>query len=258
MKLYEYGMTNPTTLLFFASCILEPYWAYQESIAILAQRYHVYVMVPDGHDVDTKEDFTSIEKNIKELVKELNRRNIQHFDVAYGLSMGGSMLLHLVTTSTISMNHIIIDAGITPYAYPKWICKVILWKDVFLATIIKNNRWLVERLFPPSRYTVKGHDAKEEYDRLMHFFKTYSQTTLKNAFYSANNYYLPKKAPYTDSKIIYWYGELERKQRKKDIAFIKHYLPQCKCKQIDGYNHGELMFAHPKEFYNHVQAFLTI
>lgn len=257
MKLYEYGQENEKKFLFFASCIMQPYWVYEDTINILAQKYHVYVMSADGHDESVSDEFTSVEKNVEDLIGELNLRKVAFFDAAYGLSMGGAMLMRFLTTSGIPVKKAIIDGGITPYSYPPWICKLILMRDFITARIISRNRWLLEKLFPPEKYTVEGHDADKEYDKLMEFYKTYTGRTIKNAFWSANNYDLPKPAPKILTKIQYWCAEYEKKARKENMKFVSIYFPQTEFKIVKGYGHGELMMIHPKEFYEYVLNFLN-
>ena len=56
------------------------------------------------------------------------------------------------------------------------------------------------------------------------YLKTFSDRTIRNVFWSANNYALPKRSAKIGAKITYWYGDDEKKDRRRDIRFIKRYF----------------------------------
>ena len=128
----------------------------------------------------------------------------------------------------------------SPYTYPKWVCRLIHMVDFIAMRSVTRSRKLLELVAPPEKYTAEGSDSKEEYDALMEFYKTYSNKTISNVFWSANNYELPHPAPKLDTRIEYWYGEHEKKARKSDMAYIRSYFTGVTFRQIDGMEHGEL------------------
>ena len=71
-----------------------------------------------------------------------------------------------------------------------------------------------------------GRDPVKEYDALAAYLKTYSKRTVRNIFWSANNYTLPTKPAEMGCQITYWYGEEEKQARHSNICFIKQYLGQ--------------------------------
>ena len=74
-----------------------------------------------------------------------------------------------------------------------------------------NNRKILEAAFPPERFTLPGRDHKKEYDAIEAYLKTYSDQTIRNIFWSGNNYVLPKTPAKIGTKITYWYGDEEKK-----------------------------------------------
>lgn len=255
MKIYEYGQKNPRKFLFIATAGLEPYWAFADPIKLLAKRYHVYAVVADGHDPEHPSDFISVEKTVSDMIVELEKQGIKEFYGAYGLSIGGAILSRFLATSNIPVQKAVLDAGIFPYSYPKIICKIILIKDFIMMRAIVRHRKLLEFIAPPERWTAEGHDPKAEYDRLEEFYKTYSNRTIKNVFWSANNYQLPQPAPAIETEIEYWYGEKEHSARKKDIAYVQKYFKNVSFREIASKNHGELVMVHPKEWIVHIKSF---
>ena len=252
VNIYEYGKNNKKKFLFIATAVLEPYWAFETAIQLFSQDYHIFAVVADGHETGKAEDFISIEKTVADMTEELRKRGLEKFDMAYGLSMGGGIIMRFLTTGGIPVKQAIIDGGIMPYSYPKLLCKLILLRDFVFAYCITRSRRLLELVAPPEKYTQEGHDSKAEYDALMEFYKTYSRRTIGNVFWSANNYDLPSPPPAIDTNIEYWYDEKEKKTRKKDIRFIERYFPQVEMREISGYGHGELVMVHPKILYQEV------
>ena len=247
MIIHEYGMENEKKVLFIATAALEPYWAFEKQAVALGGDYHVYAVAADGHDGQPG-DFISIEKTVVDMTAELKRRGVTNLYAAYGLSMGGAVIVRFLVTGGIPVKRAIIDGGILPYTYPKWICHLIhAWEYISMRSITKSRR-LLELVAPPEKYTAEGSDPKEEYGGLMEFYKTYSNKTISNVFWSANNYELPHPAPKLGTKIEYWYGEHEKRARKNDMAYIRSYFDGVIFRQIDGMAHGELVMMHLSRF----------
>ena len=116
----------------------------------------------------------------------------------------------------------------------------------------------VPAAFPPAeRWTLPGRDPVKEYDALAAYLKTYSKRTIRNIFWSANNYALPPEPAETGCRMIYWYGDEEKKARHSNIRFIKGYFPHIQTRGIPKMEHAELVMLHPQEFYRRIMEFLT-
>ena len=88
------------------------------------------------------------------------------------------------------------------------------------------------------------------------YLKTFSDRTIRNVFWSANNYALPKPPAKIATKITYWYGDDEKKDRRRDIRFIKRYFPHIRVRGIPKMAHAELVMIHPEEFCHYADKFL--
>ena len=86
MQILEHGLEQVRTLLFFP-CTAEPVWVFEETIALLAQRWHVFQVVFDGHQPEYPGDFTSVEQTVDEVTDYLKSHGITRLDAAYGLSL---------------------------------------------------------------------------------------------------------------------------------------------------------------------------
>lgn len=106
----------------------------------------------------------------------------------------------------------IIDGGITPYQLPFPVRRLLLARDCIGFRLVTRSRGMLEAAFPPERFTLPGHDPKAEYDALQAYLRTYSRRTVRNVFWSGNNYALPRTPAETGTKITYWYGDDEKKR----------------------------------------------
>lgn len=255
MRVLEYGKEHEKTLLFLP-CTAEPEWVFTASVEQMAQDYHVMQIVYDGHG-ETGEDFVSVEHTVDEVTDWLRGHGIAALDAAYGCSLGGACLTRLLAVGEIPVERAIIDGGITPYQSPYLVRKLQLALDVLSFRAVANNRKVLEAAFPPERYTQPGHDPVKEYDAIERYLKTYSPRTVRNIFWSGNNYALPETPAACDTKITYWYGDEEKKERRGNIRFIKRYFPRIRIHGIPQMAHAELVTIYPEKFYRYMEKFLS-
>lgn len=256
MHITEYGAEHARTLLFLP-CTAEPVWAFSATVALLARRWHVFQVSYDGHEPDYPGDFLSVEQTVAEIMFWLRSRGITWLDAAYGCSLGGACLTRLLALGELQVGRAIIDAGITPYQLPLLARGAICLADWAGFQLLAGNRRILEMAYPPERWTLPGRDPVKEYDALEAYLKTYSSRSVRNIFWSANNYALPKKPAQTPCRIIYWYGDEEKKARHGNIRFIKRYFPHARTRGIPKMEHAELVMLHPQEFYRRAMEFYT-
>jgi pimeloyl-ACP methyl ester carboxylesterase len=254
MTVREFGQQNEKVLLFFpGSC--EPWQEFAYAARELAERYHVLLVTPDGHDPEEHTDFLSVEKTVEDTACWLKGHGISRLDALYGLSFGGGMAVRFLTTQDTPVEKVIIDAGTAPYRFPKWICKLICVKDFLVIKSAQNSIRMMELGCPPERYARDPANYRTEYEEMRKYLKTFSNKTIWNIFWSANNYSVPKQAPAIPSKIQFWVGDEEWKGRYRDLNWTKEYLPQIEIVTIPHMMHGEYVMMHPKEFAAQALAF---
>jgi len=240
-------------------CAAEPWWVFRASAEEMAKDYHVYLMIADGHD-ELGTEFVSLEKYAMDAAEYLRKHNVRQVDGMYGVSMGGAAVIRLLATEDISVGKAIIDAGITPYPYPKLICRLISVKDWITVMLGTRSLRLMKLAYPPERWTPKGEEPETHYRALHQFFKHhYSAKTIYNVFWSTDNYSMPDHAPRVDTKIEYWYGEEEKRAREKehDIEFVGQTYPQTVFKEFKGLAHAELVMMFPERFAAEAKRFLN-
>lgn len=256
MKVYEFGESHEKSFVMF-QCAAEPWWVFRDSAEAMARDYHVYLVIADGHD-EQGTTFVSIEKNVSDAAAYLRARGVGRIDGLYGVSMGGASAMRFLAAEDIPVEKAIIDAGITPYPYPKWVCRLIALKDWSTVMLGTKCYAMLKLAYPPERWTPKGQDPEEHYRQIFAFEKHhFSPRTIYNTFWSTNNYSMPDPVPKVAAKNEYWYGEEERKARKNDLAYARRAFPQIVPREFKGLAHAELVLMFPERFHDEVMRFMN-
>ena len=108
MHILEHGQGQEKTLLFLP-CTAEPVWAFEKTVALLAQSWHVFQVVYDGHEPSYPGDFTSVEQTVDEITGYLRAHGVTCLDAAYGCSLGGACLTRLLALGELPVKRAIID-----------------------------------------------------------------------------------------------------------------------------------------------------
>ena len=59
---------------------------------------------------------------------------------------------------------------------------------------------------------------------------------------------MPAIFPHPHTWIEYWYGQVEKKARKLDIAWVKKHIPGVRFREIPGMDHGQYALMQPNKF----------
>ena len=121
MHILEHGQGHEKTLLFLP-CTAEPVWAFEKTVALLAQSWHVFQVVYDGHEPSYPGDFTSVEQTVDEITDYLRAHGVTCLDAAYGCSLGGACLTRLLALDKMPVKRAIIDGGITHAGVAERVC----------------------------------------------------------------------------------------------------------------------------------------
>ena len=255
MKIYEFGLEHRETFVMF-QCAAEPWWVFRKSAEAMARDYHVYLIIADGHD-EAGTEFVSLEKNVKDAADVLRRKGVRHIEAMYGVSMGGASVIRFLATEDIPVDRAVIDAGITPYPYPRLICRLIALKDWVTMMLGTKSMHMMKLAAPPERWTPEGEDPEEHYRKIFDFEKHhFTPRTIYNVFWSTNNYAMPDPVPKVSTRIEYWYGEEEKRARKQDLAYTRKAYPQTVSREFQGLAHAELVLMFPERFSREMHRFL--
>ena len=251
MNIYEYGKGNKKTIILIHPAVVM--WDYFEYvIPCLEKFFHVIVPALPGYDrKKPNEDFTSVEIIADELAEVLLKNKIEVIDLLYGCSMGGSIVLRMISGKKITIKNAICDGGITPYNLSRILTRLIAVRDFLLILLGKiGGIGLLKKVFSTDEYS--DNDLKY-IAAVLNFM---SCKTIWRTFESCNNYTMPKKIPLFKGTLEYWYGDKEEKDRAWDIEYVKNTFPNTEFVRLRNRGHASMAPLYPKEMAERIISLL--
>lgn len=241
MLFHIFGEENTKTIVMIHGLAMS--WdMLQEAIGILAREYQVAAIAVPGMDLESQEEFTSVEEIAGRIEQGLLDRGIKTVECLYGLSMGGGIALRMLADGRIRCRHVILDAAITPYELPWIATRLILVKDVLMTLLGKASKPLLELAFPPEDYSQETVDCME---KVMHYM---TLRTIWRAYDSTDNYEMPGNLRLPGTDIWYWYGEKEKQERRLDLQYVRKHVKNVRFRKIPQMRHGQYVITKPERF----------
>ena len=239
MTWHEFGKENEKVILLIHPSIVM--WDYFEYVIPLLDRdYHLIIPALPGYDPDCRDNFTSIEDIAERIEEWLKTRGINEVECVYGCSMGGACVVKLLSNRKVHFCHAVMDGGITPYQLPWIFTRVIALKDFITISMGKaGGIRLLEKAFRTDEL------SEDDIRYTAGVLKIISYKTIWRTFDSTNNYSMPKKVAADCPCIEYWVGDVEEKERKWDIAYIRRVFPGTRFVRFNNVGHGSLAPFHP-------------
>lgn len=202
-------------------------------------------MIPalPGYDPDASGDFTSVGQIAAELADWLTAHGYSEICGVYGCSMGGSIVIRMLTDSRIHIQSAMIDGGITPYQLPRAVTRLIAVRDFLMIMLGRlGGLRLLEKAFSADEYSA---DDLQYIAGVLHMI---SAKTVWRTFDSCNNYTMPEPVTTSCRNIEYWLAETELRARKWDIAYIRKHFPEAHFRRFCGTGHAGLAVLQPEKF----------
>lgn len=238
MKILEYGNFNNKKLMLIHGFQL-PYQIWNEYIEYFKDKYHVLVVVLEGHYPDNNRfiSFKDIASKIEDYYIPLYGNNI---DIIFGMSLGGIIAANLWASKKLNINKILFD-GSPLIPYPKML-KSYFTKFYLSVTYKTQNRdtktinQAVNSIIP------------EKY--LNQFFDVIDNLTDENItrYIDAwGNYKLPDDI-ISSTKLYYFHGtKMNEMIAKKSAKYIKKYYSNSEVKCFKGKGHCEVSLFNEAE-----------
>lgn len=248
MNIHEFGAEHRDVLvLIHPSLVMWDYFEYV--IPLLAPHYHLVIPALPGYDPDDRTDFTSVGQIASELVSWLLAHGHNEICGVYGCSMGGSIVIRMLTDHRIHIRSAMIDGGITPYQLPRIVTRAIAVRDFLMICMGKlGGIRLLEKAFSADEYP---EDDLRYIADVLHMI---SAKTIWRTFESCNNYPMPEPVTTSCRNIEYWLAEAEIKARKWDIAYIRAHFPGARIRRSRNIGHGGLAVLQPERFAGAVRS----
>ncbi|NLN98434.1 MAG: alpha/beta hydrolase [Eubacteriaceae bacterium] len=249
MNIHEYGKEHKKVIVLIHPSLVM--WDYFEHvIPLLENDCHIIVPALPGYDQEKPcDDFTSVEKIAEELIGVFIKNKIDAIDVLYGCSMGGSIVLKMLSSQKILVKNAICDGGITPYNLPWIVTRLIAVRDFLMICIGKiGGLKLLEKVFSTDEY------SEEDLKYIFNVLDFASYQTIWRTFESCNNYSMPRKMPAYQGKLEYWYGEKEEKYRAWDIKYVEKAFPHTEFIKLKNRGHASMAPLYPQEMAERLMA----
>lgn len=236
MKILSYGnKANPTVL--FIHGFQSPYQVWTPFIEAFKEKYHILVPVLAGHNVETTKDvFCSFAEQAKCIEDYCKSNNINQLYAAYGMSMGGVLLAHLLERNNISISKYMFDGsplrGMPLIGLFKWWYKSITHKAQ------KRNPKVIKQ----AENTIISKKLMPEFLELLDHM---SDHTIEQYLAAVGKYRLPQNLS-TENKVFYFHGTLGNEiMAQKTAKFIKKHYTKAEIITMQGKGHCEYALLEP-------------
>lgn len=239
MRYHEFGTDRPELLL-----VVQPRLVTWDlllpDIRLLAQNYHVVVPVLPGHDFQDGGDFTSVERIAKDLEDWLIAHDEEEVLGAWGIDIGGSVVVRLLADARIRIRHAIIDAGVLPHRGSSVISKLEAAKDYLVFELAKHA--------PESHRITRHLRTEEEQGIVSGTLKRITNRSVWNLASSCHSYELPEGPFGHGTAVEYWCGAGELRRHRSDIRAISAAIPATKIVQLPQTRSIDLAVHHAPEY----------
>ena len=217
-----FGKEGSTTLMLIPGLGVS-YEIFLPLIDILKDKFHIIAVQIDGFTLDRRTEFTSVKDQAIQVSNYIKEHHDGRLDVAYGLSLGGKILSHVLEHNEVTIDHAILDAApLLPL--PRWLVTPLKYLQC-------ANVWTCYHWTGFWRWVFHSHYFDVLLDECRNLFP-YGGTKLESI--SGND-------------IHYWHGTKESFVAKPQVKHLKGLFPNTTVEVFKGLNHGQLLIDYPEE-----------
>lgn len=238
MEFYEFGDIQKPKLLLIHGMAITWQYCLDSVIKDLSKEFYLIIPELDGHNVKGSTNFQSLGEETQRIEQYVLTKYGHSIHGAYGFSMGGTILINIISNQNILMKNAILDSayctplGIYAKGVAKWLTNLLM--------AIKN-----EEPIHPSIHKVLASYKIDVQSLKRAIFINASSETIYNCFLDLFHYTIPQNISSSTAEVTYWFGSNEPFP-PRSLKYLKEYLPNVKVKVFDNMGHGELITKHPK------------
>lgn len=205
-------------------------------IQLLESRFCIIAAQVDGFTLDKPTTFTSIDDQALQVINYIQKECQGHIACAYGLSLGGKILSHVLERNQISISHAILDAApLLPL--PKWLVKP-------LSHLQSLNVWTCYHWTSFWRWLFASHYFDVLLDECRKIYPFGGRKAVIDGYYSV---YTTKLCAIAPTDVYYWYGTKEAFIARMQAKHLLSLHSTAHVQIFPGMNHGQLLIDHPNE-----------
>jgi len=246
MQFNEFGNPDLPKILLLHGTLMTWKLCFNQVIESLSKRFFLIVPAFNGHDPNNDSIYSTIQQETDEIEKYLIMQHDSKLYGAYGISMGGTVLINLLSKDIIQIDKAILDAAFcAPMGMFASISSNIMASQLMRLTVGKG--------YSPFMKLIAG--ANEDSAKLAKssLYTNIKKESIKNAALSSYRFTIPKNISQTKTTVVYWHGGQEP-FAAKSAKNLKELLPNTNIRIFGNYGHGELITWHPQQFifeFNH-------
>ncbi len=246
MKMVEYGGENTQVIMLLHGGGLS-WWNYRAEAELLKEQYHVTLPILDGH-ADSGAAFTSIEDNARELICCIDERFGGHVLAIGGLSLGGQVLVEMLSQRGNICKYAIIESA---SVIPAPLTGALTAPAFGMSYGLIKKRWFSQLQFK----ALKIQPALFE-DYYRDSCKIEKQDMIR--FLEASlAYSIKPELEYATASALILAGSREQKRMLRSADMLHAALRGSRLRLLDGYNHGELSLDRPLAYLEMLRGLLT-
>lgn len=205
-------------------------------IGMLEGRFHIIAVQVDGFTLEKHTEFTSVDDQAQQIIDYIRKHCHGHLDIAYGLSLGGKILSHVLERNEVSIGHAIMDAApLLPL--PRWLVSPV--KHLQCA-----NVWTCYHWTGFWRWVFHSHYFDVLLDECRKIYPYGGSKAVLNGYTSV---YTTRLESISGNEIHYWYGTKEAFVAKPQVKHLQKLYPKAIIETFQGMNHGKLLIDNPEE-----------
>ena len=204
-------------------------------IEILKEQFHIIAVQVDGFMLGRHTEITSVEDQAIQVSNYIKENLGGRLDVAYGLSLGGKILSHVLERDEVSIGHAILDAApLLPL--PRWLVSPLKYLQA-------ANVWTCYHWTGFWKWVFHSHYFDVLLDECRKVFPYGGTKAVLDGYTSV---YTTKLESISGNDIHYWHGTKEAFVAKPQVKHLKELYPKTTVEVFKGMNHGQLLIDHPE------------
>ena len=215
-------------------------------IDILKGDFFIAAAGIDGFLLGQKSSFTSVDDQAEQIIRYVRENLNGQLEYAYGLSLGGKILSHVLERNEIVIDHAILDAApLLPL--PKWSVDPLRYYQS--ANVWTCYHWtgFWKRVFHSHYFDVLLDECR----------KAWPSGGGKAVRDGYKDVYTHKLESIHGNDIHFWYGSKEAFVAKPQVRHLCRLFPDTRVEVFPGMNHGQLLIDHPEEVAKRISSLIV-
>ena len=223
------------------------WWAGEEVIGLLREKYRVVAPILDGHGEDGAREFVSIEDSAAKLIAYIDERCGGRVKLLTGVSLGAQIAAEALSQRRDVAQHAVIESALV--IPMKALTNITVLANKFLCGLLRQ-RWF-------ARAQAKALGLPDDmFQRYYDDSLRLSRQTLINIARANGNYALKPAIKETSARVLVVVGQKELRVMRSSAQMLNEAIGGSRLFVAEGMRHGELSLRHPDDYVKRALEFI--